>query len=154
MKLTHICLPVFSQAEFYYPDAFSIDLEVLDELKPLVEIAQRLNETVRSFRQIEFDWPYGTWLTIDENIDATPAVFQEQDPSESDWATDYNDLAPVEGVSVRTNGHYIEFRCYEADTGLESWTAPIYWRGDQIVYSDRLAYNMLTGEVTEVDNVQ
>lgn len=151
-KFTHLCLPANSDADIIYPDLYSIDLEVLGELKPLVETSRHLLETMRGFRHIEFDWAYGTWLFVDgggaDNIDA----FQERNPLEAGWATDYNDdpdLAPLEGFSVRTNGHSVEFRCYEADTGLYSWSEPIFLRGDQIVYGS-LAYDLLTGEVVEV----
>ncbi len=155
-KVTHLYLPVCSVADIYYPDAFSVELKLLAEkVKPLVEIAQQLNKSAKGFRHIEFDWSGGDWLIINEETADTNA-FQPKNPLETDWATDYNDdsdLAPVETVSVRTNGHYVEFRCYEADTGLYSRTEPIYLRGDQVVFRN-LAYNLLTGEVTEVDDVQ
>jgi hypothetical protein len=154
-KITHLCLPVNSDADYWQPDAYALDMEVLEELKALVKTAQHLNKTMKDFRHIEMNWPYGTWLTVDENIDA-PAVFQEQDPSESGWATDYNDdpdLPPLDGFAVQSDGSYIEFRCYEADTGLHSWSEPIYLRGDLVVFRN-LAYNMLTGEIAEVDDVQ
>lgn len=151
-KRTHLCLPTSSAADIIYPDLYCIELEVLEQLFDLVETAQRLAKTVKGFRHIEMDFDYGTWLFYDGEPSAVGG-FLEHDPITDGWATDYNDdpdLAPLEGFSVRVNGHGIEFRCYEEDTGLESWSEPIYLRGDLVIFQDQ-AYNMRTDEVVTVD---
>ena len=150
-KITHLCLPVQSDADIYYPDAFLINIKHLAALKPILETAAHLNETLSGFRHIEIDFNMGTWIDISEHD-----VFLVENPVADDLATNYNDdpdLAPLEGFSARTNGHSVEFCCYEADTGLYSWSDPIYLRGDLVIYG-RLACNLLTGELTEVADEQ
>lgn len=157
MPITHLCLPVYSDGDVIgnsRPDAFSVETKLLAESKPLVDIARLINKDAKGFRHIEFNWSHGTWLAVGKRVQKP--FFLSHDPQEAGWATDYCDepgLAPVNGFSIRTSGHYIEFRCYDADTSIESWTDPILLRGDLVVCGS-LAYNLLTGEVTEVDDVQ
>lgn len=143
-KFTHLCLHVV-ETDFYCPEAFSIELKLLSEkVKPCVEIARRLNG-VKDFRHVEFDFDAGDWL-----IGANLEILHTVNPLEAGRAINCSEDWTS---SIRTNGHFVEFRCYEADTGVYSWTEPIFLRGDQVIFRN-LAYNLLTGEVTEVDDVQ
>lgn len=135
------------------PDGYVVSIEDLKELKPVLQAAFDFGLRVSPdyFRHVEIDWRRGDWVAFNEQTPATDKTFQDKDPLEAGWAADFSDIAPLDGFSIRTNGHYIEFRCYEADTGIYFWTDPIYLRGDLIVFCN-LACNTLTGEVTEVDN--
>lgn len=152
MTKKYLCLPVRSAALFY-PEAYCIETADLSKLKTWIDAA-RQQRAMRGYCHLEVEFRHGVWL--DTGGKPQEIGFLERHPLDT-GAKDYEDsfdLPGLNGFAIRVNnGYSVEFRCYAADTGDSVYSDSIFLRGDLLTFGG-YAYNLLTGEVTEVGDEQ